>query len=72
MVKSQGEQKVYLEDIIVNPEAVTQIQHGQLDSNSTYKLYFYPKSEYASMEIQKTDLIVNNKSTSLLKENKYF
>lgn len=72
MVKSQGEQKVYLEDIIVNPEAVTQIQHGQLDSNSTYKLYFYPKNEYASMEIQKTDLIVNNKSTSLLKENSIF
>lgn len=71
-VKADGQQSFNLEDIIIDPQTLTQIKHGAVDASSTYKLVFYPKEEYSSMSISKANLIYGSKKTNLLKENQAF
>lgn len=72
MISSQGEKELYLDDIVINPSSLTKIKHNLLDSNSKYVLKFYPKEDYSSMEIYKTNITNQQKTTSLLKENQVF
>ena len=71
---SEGENEHYIQDLIINQGEIADItiERGKLKPNTMYRVKFYPEEEYSNMVISKSDLTVDGKTTSLLKEKGAF
>lgn len=68
-----GQIKCYLDDVMIDPGALTEEVRGQIDTDTPYTLEFTAPSKYASMKIEKCEVIHNDDTVdNLLTENGAF
>ena len=68
-----GYTKYYLEDIVIDPGAVTEEKRGYIETDTPYTLEFTAPDKYSNMKIEQCDIVYNDNSRkSLLTETGAF